>query len=378
MTDKSGESSLAHIQLISSNGTSAQNATRTTPGENLAAGEGDKAANSFEALLAAGADALRAEQAALQRPVKKDAGDSLDPAAGKTTEATELPQLADAGNGSLPPLTEQAGDPAQLIAEQAQQLADGDTPSDATTAAAPLIVDAARETKPRAKAAPDALELPLSTQKTVPDRPATAAKAGADPTLSAQPPLHVPANPEVPHTLPNTPGTSVAPALQPTPSPAQLANAAPSTTPMSIDVPEPFGTNGWSNAFSQRVVLAVGRNDQLAEIRVNPPHLGPVEVKLTMSGDDNRVATVHFTAHHAGVREAIESAIPRLREMFNEAGISLGNATVGSESSGRETDESSRGSATTEQTGGNEANDQAARSATTINATIAGKVDTFA
>ena len=64
--------------------------------------------------------------------------------------------------------------------------------------------------------------------------------------------------------------------------------------------------------------------------------------------------------------------------MFNEAGISLGNATVGSESSGRETAESSNGDAATDQGVGGEANDQAAQTTSTVNARIAGKVDTFA
>jgi flagellar hook-length control protein FliK len=366
---------LAHIHLISNSGSTAQSGTRATPGQNLSADEGDKAVNSFEALLAAGADALSAEQAALQQTGENESGDRLDPTADKATEAADFSQLPAAGDDALT-LAEQADDPAQLVTEKAQNLADGDAPVKPTAATVPLAVDAGKEIKAGDKPDPNAPELRLSAQQAGSDRPATTAKAGLEPAASTQQPLQMTTNPEAPPQQPGTPVTNVGPSLQPTP--AQLGNAAPSTTGVSIEVPEAFGSSGWTNAFSQRVVLAVGRNDQLAEIRVNPPHLGPVEVTLSLSGDDKRIATVHFAANHASVREAIESAIPRLREMFNEAGISLGNATVGSESSGRETGDSSRGNAATEQASSGGADDQATPSPSTVSATIAGKVDTFA
>ena len=364
---------MAHIHLISGSGNAAQSATRTAPGENLPAGERDKAANSFEALLAAGADALRAEQAALQ-PAKKDTRETLDPSA----DATDLPQLPDAPDGL--PLTEQAAEPAQLVTQMQPDVADDGTAADTTPAGLPLAADAGKEIRAADKSLPTAPEMRSSDQPAGSDRPRSAAKALPEPAMLAQQPQQMTSNPESAQGQAGTPASNLAPALQamPASTQAQPSNPTPATTLMSIEVPEPFGTSGWTNAFSQRVALAVGRNDQFAEIRVNPPHLGPVEVTLTMSGDDNRVASVHFAAHHASVREAIESAIPRLREMFNEAGISLGNATIGSESSGRETTESGRGDAAAEQAGSGEGTDQTALPADRIAATIAGKVDTFA
>ena len=68
---------------------------------------------------------------------------------------------------------------------------------------------------------------------------------------------------------------------------------------------------------------------QVAELHLNPPNLGPLEVRLTINSDQ---ASAMFVSHHAAVREAIEAALPRLREMLADNGIMLGNTTVSSES----------------------------------------------
>jgi flagellar hook-length control protein FliK len=57
--------------------------------------------------------------------------------------------------------------------------------------------------------------------------------------------------------------------------------------------------------------------------------MGPIEISLTM---DKGNATASFVSANADVREAIESALPRLREMFASAGINLGQTNVGAES----------------------------------------------
>ena len=62
-----------------------------------------------------------------------------------------------------------------------------------------------------------------------------------------------------------------------------------------------------------------------ARLRLNPAHLGPVEVRLSIQHDQ---ASIQFAAHHGQVREAIETALPRLREMLAQEGIQLQNASV--------------------------------------------------
>ena len=92
-------------------------------------------------------------------------------------------------------------------------------------------------------------------------------------------------------------------------------------------VPGLVGDEHWSDGLSQRVVWMVGQDVHAAKFQVEPPQLGPVEVKVTISNDQ---ATVSFAAPHSATREAIQTALPRLQEMLLESGVSLGNVFVGS------------------------------------------------
>jgi flagellar hook-length control protein FliK len=69
----------------------------------------------------------------------------------------------------------------------------------------------------------------------------------------------------------------------------------------------------------------VGQQQQGAEIRLNPPALGPLEIKLSMTDGQ---ASLTFSTQHLPVKEALEAATPRLREMFSESGINLGSVSV--------------------------------------------------
>jgi flagellar hook-length control protein FliK len=89
------------------------------------------------------------------------------------------------------------------------------------------------------------------------------------------------------------------------------------------------GAPTWSEGLGQKVVWMVGQQRHSAEIQLNPPNLGPLEVKLTVSQDQ---VSASFVSHHADVRNAIEAALPRLREMLADSGITLGNVSVGAES----------------------------------------------
>lgn len=94
-------------------------------------------------------------------------------------------------------------------------------------------------------------------------------------------------------------------------------------------VQPPVGASGWGDALGQKVVWMAGQHQQVAELHLNPPNLGPMEVRLTISNDQ---VSALFVSHQPAVREAIEAAMPRLREMFADSGMMLGNATVSSDS----------------------------------------------
>ncbi|MCC2970813.1 flagellar hook-length control protein FliK [Massilia sp. IC2-476] len=117
----------------------------------------------------------------------------------------------------------------------------------------------------------------------------------------------------------------------PAPAPAQLqAQAAKLETlanPTAVPadrIPARVGSQAWDNQVSQRIVYMVGK-EQAATLTLNPPDLGPVQVVLNVSNDG---ASVAFSSNQLEVRQALENAIPRLREMMGESGIALGNATV--------------------------------------------------
>ena len=93
------------------------------------------------------------------------------------------------------------------------------------------------------------------------------------------------------------------------------------------DLQTPVGTGGWDEALGQRVLLMVSSQEQVAELSLNPPDLGPLQVTLSISNDQ---ATATFVSQHADVRQALEAALPRLKEMMAESGINLGGASVSS------------------------------------------------
>ena len=86
-----------------------------------------------------------------------------------------------------------------------------------------------------------------------------------------------------------------------------------------------MGSGGWNSELGNRIVWMTRNDQQLAKIRLNPPQLGPIEVKVSVHQDS---ANIVFSAHHAQARDAIEAAIPRLREMMAEQGFGSTNVDI--------------------------------------------------
>ncbi|SOD17445.1 flagellar hook-length control protein FliK [Nitrosomonas ureae] len=107
------------------------------------------------------------------------------------------------------------------------------------------------------------------------------------------------------------------------------STGAVNTAPQDIHVDLPINQPKWGSEFAQKVVWLTSQQNQVAEIHLNPAHLGPVEVMLTITQDQ---ATAQFVSPHLAVREAIQEALPRLREMMADNGIQLGNVMVGADS----------------------------------------------
>jgi len=90
-------------------------------------------------------------------------------------------------------------------------------------------------------------------------------------------------------------------------------------------LPSPPGTPEFADQVAERVVWMAGQKLDRAQIRLNPAHLGPISVDVSV-GEDG--ANITFTAQHAVTREALEQALPRLREMFSGSGLALAGADV--------------------------------------------------
>ncbi len=90
-------------------------------------------------------------------------------------------------------------------------------------------------------------------------------------------------------------------------------------------ISKPLTHPEWNKDMSERIVWMASKAIPSAEIRLNPPHLGPVSVKVAVTDDQ---ATVIFTAQHGATRDAIESSLPKLREMMGMQQLNLADVTV--------------------------------------------------
>ena len=174
---------------------------------------------------------------------------------------------------------------------------------------------------------------------------------------SALPASALPAGPALPHLGPKTAAANALSALAPeapkevlaapvfetassrTEAPLAFSIAAQATETGSSaptrGVPEPsasvqtrVGERAWDQAVGEKLVWMVNQKHQVAQLHLNPPELGPLKISISL---DQNQASAQFFSAHASVREALETAMPRLREMLADSGITLGNASVGTE-----------------------------------------------
>lgn len=83
--------------------------------------------------------------------------------------------------------------------------------------------------------------------------------------------------------------------------------------------------------LTEKVRWMVNSRNITAEIRLDPPDLGGMNIKVNLSGDS---ASVSFVVQSQHARDALDQAVPRLREMLEEQGIELGQSSVQQESAG--------------------------------------------
>lgn len=148
------------------------------------------------------------------------------------------------------------------------------------------------------------------------------------------------------------------------------------------------GSQGWDQQLGQKIIFMAAGGEQSATMELNPPDLGPLQVVLSVNKDQ---ATAAFSSAAPEVRQALENALPKLKEMMSDAGIQLGSATVSSSMSDQSSSSFSQqassapngGSGGSGRSGGSYGRDNnnqadAAHSAPPVRRLPAGAVDTFA
>ena len=116
-----------------------------------------------------------------------------------------------------------------------------------------------------------------------------------------------------------------------------------------IDAATAEGTSGTVGHAGGKLATDIGTQDDIdqavgarlgwladqkighAHIRLSPDDMGPVDVRLQLNGDKVHAS---FSSPHVDVRQALESSLPRLRELLGEQGFQLAHADVGHQAPG--------------------------------------------
>ena len=104
------------------------------------------------------------------------------------------------------------------------------------------------------------------------------------------------------------------------------SSSTPSPGPVIANMTIPPQNPSWGEVIGDRVQWMTTQNIHEAKIQLNPPELGMLEVRVRVGVDQQ--TSISFSSPHAQVRDALETAVPRLREMFAGNGLSLGDVNV--------------------------------------------------
>jgi flagellar hook-length control protein FliK len=125
--------------------------------------------------------------------------------------------------------------------------------------------------------------------------------------------------------LPETSPLAAAHALSQSNTVAGPAMAATTASHANLVAQQPIHSPQWSSEVGHGLVWMARNDVQTAQLSINPPQLGPIEITLSLGKDQ---ASAHFSSPYADVREILQQALPRLREILEGAGVQLGQADV--------------------------------------------------
>lgn len=123
---------------------------------------------------------------------------------------------------------------------------------------------------------------------------------------------------------------SATPGTLPANSPAALPSA------MTLAIATPVQSPEWGAAMGRQMITLAQQAQgsiQSADIRLDPPELGPLRITLQMQ---DGMAHAMITSPHAQVRQALEQSLQQLQQQFAENGLTLGQADVGDQHASHE------------------------------------------
>ncbi|MDP3858028.1 MAG: flagellar hook-length control protein FliK [Stagnimonas sp.] len=148
---------------------------------------------------------------------------------------------------------------------------------------------------------------------------ATLALNPALPEAAVAPPATEPALPDLAAVAASpAPTFSLGPA-----TPAAIATPVPTSPP----APPPLDTrcNDWPEQLGERIRWQLGDGVQEARIELAPAGLGALELRVQVEAGQ---VQLHIGAAQAATRELLNEALPRLRELLGDSGLSLGQTSV--------------------------------------------------
>lgn len=96
--------------------------------------------------------------------------------------------------------------------------------------------------------------------------------------------------------------------------------------PFALAAPVPLNTPRLADEMATRVAWMAQQLGGEATLRISPEGMGPVDIRVSLDGD--RI-DLGFSAAQQDTRQALQDALPKLREMLAQQGLQLGHADVG-------------------------------------------------
>ncbi len=111
---------------------------------------------------------------------------------------------------------------------------------------------------------------------------------------------------------------------------AQQPSATVSANPVqptlhSLHLPAQASPLQWGDALSEKVSMLINHKRDRAEIRIDPPHLGKLDIQIHLKADS---ATIQIHTHHAATRDLIDAASFRLKDFLHNSGYSAVDVNV--------------------------------------------------